>query len=285
MGRDAAWPAEDRSPSRVPLWSHQCLWTALLVPVSLDSGAEGLDCGDDWMQRWRVEWKSGRERQSRSVREMSLAPTVSVDPIRGFAWSRNQRHRPGLVYMVSTGRHHGAESTQEARLLMMLDFAGEVLDVVSQPLKLVFETSHGQRAHTPDYLAVTRQGVWLIDVRPEHLIKLDDLEKFAASLETSLAFGWHYVLAARWRDHVPAAVDAFSSQRRELPDPLALRPVVLDLARSGKASFGEVAAASGCEPVARAQLLHLLWRRRLGVDLAEPLADSSILALASAGAP
>jgi hypothetical protein len=168
---------------------------------------------------------------------------------------------------------------------MMLDFAGEVLDVVSQPLKLVFETSHGQRAHTPDYLAVTRQGVWLIDVRPEHLIKPDDLEKFAASLEASLAFGWHYVLAARWRDHVPAAVDAFSSQRRELPDPLGLRPVVLDLARSGKASFGEVAAASGCEPVARAQLLHLLWRRQLGVDLAEPLADSSMLALALAGAP
>jgi hypothetical protein len=252
------------------------------MPISLDAGAVGLDCGADWMQRWQVEWTSGREKRSCSVREMSLAPTVSLDPIRGFSWNRGQRHRPGLFYMVATGRHHGAESMQEARLLMMLDFAGAVLDMVSQPLKLVFLTVEGQRSHTPDFLAVTRNGVWLIDVRPEHLIKPVDLEKFAASLEVSLAFGWHYVVAARWRDHVPAAVDAFSSQRRELTDPLGLRPVVLDLARSGQASFGEVAAASGCEPVARAQLLHLLWNRRLGVDLSEPLADRSILAPASA---
>jgi hypothetical protein len=43
------------------------------------------------------------------------------------------------------------------------------------------------------------------------------------------------------------------------------------------ARFGEVAAASGCEPVARAQLLHLIWHRRVGVDLAGPLADRSLL--------
>jgi hypothetical protein len=43
------------------------------------------------------------------------------------------------------------------------------------------------------------------------------------------------------------------------------------------ARFGEVAAASGCEPVARAQLLHLIWRRRIGIDLAGPLADRSLL--------
>lgn len=280
LGQGTAGP----SPDHIALWSHGCSWTDLLVPISLESGAAGLGCGDGWPARWRVEWRSGRESRSCSVQEMTLAPMVSVDPIRGFSWSRGQRHRPGLFYMVTTGRHHGTESTQEARLLMMLDFAGEVLDVVSQPLKLVFDAADGQRSHTPDYLAVTRSGVWLIDVRPESLIKAGDLEKFAASLEVSLALGWHYTVAARWREHVPAAVDAFSSQRRALPDPLGLRPALLDLVGGGPVSFGEAAAASGCEPVARAQLLHLLWHRRLGVDLTEPLGDRSVLMRVLAGA-
>jgi hypothetical protein len=209
---------------------------------------------------------------------MALAPTVTVDPVRGFSWHRAHRHRPGLQFMVSTGRHHGFESLQEARLLLALDFAGGLLDVISQPLKLVFDATDGWHDHTPDFLAVTRAGVWLIDVRPEHLIKAEDLVKFAASAEAALAFGWRYVVAARWREHVVAALDAFSSQRRPMADPLGLQPVLLDLARE-EISFGEAVAASGCEPVARAQLLHLLWRRRLGVDLAEPLADRSVLTL------
>jgi len=53
--------------------------------------------------------------------------------------------------------------------------------------------------------------------------------------------------------------------------------VAAQAARPG-ARFGEVAAASGCEPLARAQLLHLLWHRRLGTDLGQPLADRSPLA-------
>lgn len=267
------------------LWSHRCAWNELLVPVSIEAGAAGLMLDDGWPGRWRVEWKFGRELSSCSVREMALAPKTAVDPVRVFSWSREQRHRPGLVYMVSTERLHGAESyTQEARLLLVLDFAGRVLDVVSQPLKLVFETADGTRRHTPDYLAVTRTGIWLIDVRPVALIKQDDLVKFAASLEVSLAFGWRYVVAARWHEHVSAAVDAFSSQRRTSSDLLRLRPVLLDLARGRNVSFGAAAAASGCEPVARAQLLHLLWRRELGVDLTKPLGDHSILLPAMAGA-
>ncbi|HEV2345148.1 MAG TPA: TnsA-like heteromeric transposase endonuclease subunit [Actinocrinis sp.] len=253
------------------------------MPVSIEAGSAGLRLDDGWPERWRVEWRSGRESRFCSVRELALAPMVSVDPVRGFSWNRNQRHRPGLQYMVSTGRLHGAESMQEARLLLALDFAGDVLDVVSQPLKLVFGAADGERSHTPDYLAVTRQGVWLIDVRPERLIKPVDLEKFAAAAETSLTCGWRYTVAARWREHVPAALDAISSQRRALSDPLGLRPILLDLIRDGRRRFGEAAAASGCEPVARAQLLNLLWQRALGVDLSEPLGDRSMLVPASGG--
>jgi hypothetical protein len=33
---------------------------------------------------------------------------------------------------VSTGRHHGFESLEEARLLLALDFAGDLVDVLTQ---------------------------------------------------------------------------------------------------------------------------------------------------------
>jgi len=257
-----------------PLWSHRLAWDELLVPVSVEAGRVDLDLGEGWSERWTVTWKSGGDQVSCPVRDLVQTPMVDGDPIRCFSWQREQRHRPGLQFLVSTGRHHGAESLEEARLLLALDFAGGLLDVVSQPMRLRFETAGKRRSHTPDFLAVTRQGVWLIDVRPEPLIMEKDRESFAAAAEVALACGWHYLVAARWRDHVSSSLDAFSSQRRVLSDPLGLRPALLECARQGL-TFGEIAATATYEPLARAQLLHLLWHRQLGVDLAEPLADRS----------
>ena len=210
-------------------------------------------------------------------------PLAGADPIRAFSWRRGQRHRPGLEYLVSTGRHHGFESMEEARTLLALDFAGGLVDVVSQPLRLRFGAGGKQREHTPDFLAVTRSGTWLIDVRPGHLIKDQDAESFAATAELALACGWRYTVVGRWRDNVLTAVDTMSSQRRPLSDPLALRPALLAAAAGGR-TFGELAAATRCPPVARAQLLHLLWHRRLGIDMSRPLGDSSAVRLTGPGA-
>jgi hypothetical protein len=68
-------------------------------------------------------------------------------------------------------------------LPLALDFAGGLVDVVSQPTRLRFDTVDERRSHTPDFLAVTRSRVWLIDVRPEPLIKEKDRESFAAAAE------------------------------------------------------------------------------------------------------
>jgi hypothetical protein len=88
-------------------------------------------------------------------------------------------HRPGLQYLVSTGRHHGFESHAEQQLLLALDFAGDLVEVLSQPLRLTFETAIGPGDHIPDFLAVTRAGSWLIDVRPGERIKAEDRVRFA----------------------------------------------------------------------------------------------------------
>ena len=245
-----------------------------MVRVPVESGRRGLVLDRDWPRRWTVTWRSGGAEVSCPVRELVQMPWLNGDPIRGFSWRRDQRHRPGLVFVASTGRHHGAESLEEGRVLLALDFAAGVIDVVSQPMRLRFDAAK-RRAHTPDFLVTARSGTWLIDVRPERLIREADLESFAAAAEVAAACGWGYLVAAGWREHAWAALDAFSSQRRRLADPLVLRPELLAGARSGAVTFGELAARTRCEPVARAQLLHLLWRRKLGADLTRPLGDHS----------
>jgi hypothetical protein len=260
-----------------PLWSHLAGWDDLLVPVP-STDASGLDLEEGWPDRWLVTRRVDGNEVSCTVRDLARMPGEQGGPVRWFSWRRAQGHRPGLQYLVSTGRHHGAESMEEARVLLALDFAGDLVDVVSQPLRIRFTTTAGKnRVHTPDFLAMTWSGTWLIDVRPEPLIEDEDAESFAATAEAALACGWRYTVAARWREHVLASLDALSSQRRPLKDPLGLRTGLLAAAGRPGARFGEVAAASGCEPVARAQLLHLIWHRQIGIDLAGPLADRSLL--------
>ncbi|MEV6808951.1 hypothetical protein [Streptomyces sp. NPDC051132] len=132
-------------------------------------------------------------------------------------------------------------------MLLALDFAGDVVDVASQPLKISFGTCGERRSHTPDYLAVTRHGVRLIDVRAEPLIKGADRESFAAA---AVACGWHYAVAARWREHAFVGLDAMASRRRPRSDPLDLRPVPL-AAAAGERRFGQLAAATDCERSSR----------------------------------
>ena len=60
--------------------------------------------------------------------------------------------------MVSTGLHHGFESLEEARLLLALDFAGAVTEVICQPFRLRFATADGLVEHIPDVLAVAADG-------------------------------------------------------------------------------------------------------------------------------
>ncbi len=178
---------------------------------------------------------------------------------------------------MSTGRHHGFESLEEARLLLVLDFAAGLLDLVSQPFRMRFSTHDGWWAHTPDFLAQTAAGTWVIDVRPEGRIKEDEVPGFAATAEAALACGWRYGVVTGWRAHATTTLDTLSSQRRRLSDPLLLHPSLLRAAAPGPRPFGELVQETAVPPVARAHLLHLLWHRRLGIDLDAPLNDAALV--------
>ncbi|WP_234437936.1 hypothetical protein [Streptomyces sp. WM6368] len=151
---------------------------------------------------------------------------------------------------MSTGRLHGFESLEEDQLLVALDFAGDLLEVLSQPLRIRFRTAEKWRIHTPDFFAVTRVGTWLIDVRPRDLIESEDLESFAAAEDVALVCGWHYAVAAEWRPHVRSTLGALYGRRRPTRDVLDIQADLLAHAEEGL-TFGELAAAQTYWPVAR----------------------------------
>lgn len=238
---------------------------------------EALALDDGWARRWRTHWSLPGSQVVYPVRDLESAPTAGCQPVRRFSWQTGQRHRPGLQYLVSTGRHHGFESLAEQRLLLAVDFTGETVDVLGQPFRLRFGTVTGWREHVPDFLVATRHGRMLIDVRPDGRIGTDDEVCFAATREAALVAGWRYLVVTGWRPHVQTSLDTLSAQRRPLRDPIGLQQELLSAAATGPRPFGDLVTATRVPAVARAHALHLIWHRRLGVDLAAPLGDTSMV--------
>lgn len=217
------------------------------------------------------------------MQEMADVRLAECVPVRRFSWSTRQRHRPGLEMVTSTGRLHGFESIAEQRLLLSLDFLG-VSDLLGQPMTLRFTTSDGGTAeHVPDFLAVAPSGTVLADVRPAGRIGDRDRVKFAASAEAALSAGWGYVVVTGWRRQVQATLDGLSAQRRPLSDPLGIQGQILAAAAGGPLPFGDLVSRADYPVIGRAHAIHLLWRRRLGLDLARPLEDGSAVWLARDG--
>jgi len=266
----------------VPVESDRCGLDDLFLDYGTAAARAALGLGPGWPRRWTAGWRTSGGELACAVRDLGEVPAAGCVPVRRFTWRQRQRHRPGLQFMVSTGRLHGFESLEERSLLLALDFTGTVEEVLSQPFRLKFETAGGDSGeHIPDFLAVFRDGSrWLLDVRPAGLVEPEDAVRFAAAAEVALEAGWRYSVVAGWRPHVLSVLDALSAQRRELEDRLGLEGELFRAVAGGPAAFGDMVTATRLPAVARAHALHLLWRRRLGTDLARPLGDRSPVWLA-----
>jgi hypothetical protein len=261
----------------VTLASDYCALTDLAeMCLVSDDDRRALVLTAGWSGRWTAAWRVAGRDVTCAVGDMGGFPLPGCEPVRHFTWSTCQGHRPGLQSMTATGRLHGFESHAEQRLLLALDFLG-VREVVSQPHRMRFESAAGPREHVPDFLAVTGEGTWLLDVRPAGRIEAADRVKFAASAEAALACGWRYGVVTGWQPHVMTTLDTLSAQRRPLSDPVGVTEALLAAADRGPARFADLTGAAGYPVVARAFAIHLIWHRILAIDLAVPFGDSSLV--------
>src|SRR5487761_335483 len=119
----------------MPVRSDRCGLDELFVSFETgDAERARLALGPGWTRQWTATWQVPGGGEVSLVRDLGPAPVAGCEPVRRFSWGRRQRHRPGLQFMVSTGRVHGFESLEEQALLLALDFTGEqerLLDAVS----------------------------------------------------------------------------------------------------------------------------------------------------------
>jgi hypothetical protein len=128
----------------LPVRSDRCGLDELFLAYET-GGAERarLALGPGWTRQWTATWQVLGGDTVSLVRDLGPVPVAGCEPVRRFSWRWRQRHRPGLQFMVSTGRVHGFESLEEQSLLLALDFTGAVEDVLPQPFTLRFETTGG----------------------------------------------------------------------------------------------------------------------------------------------
>ncbi len=108
----------------VPVVSDRCGIDDLFLDygTEMQRGCLGLVAG--WPRRWTATWRTSGGDVACAVRDLGDVPVAGCAPARRFTWRQRQRHRPGLQFMVSTGRLHGFESLEERSLLLALDFTG-----------------------------------------------------------------------------------------------------------------------------------------------------------------
>ncbi|MFI1700893.1 TnsA-like heteromeric transposase endonuclease subunit [Streptomyces bobili] len=262
-------------------WSDVCgLEELAVLHTRHEAEASKLDLNANWSAQWTTTWKFRQTPLTSTVRDLDKVDLRRSVPVRRFTWRTDQFHRPGLEYLMATDRHHGFESHEEERLLLVADFAAGLVEALCQPFQLRFLSDGKALRHTPDFLLVTESGLYLIDVRPADRIKPEDALKFAATAEVALSAGWQYGVVAGWRQHVWTNVDALSAERRPLPDVLATQGQLREAAAQGPLPFGELAEHCRIPAIARAHAIHLLWHRHLGVDLSGPFGDASLVRLA-----
>jgi hypothetical protein len=123
--------------------SDRCGPGDLFLAYGTETERGRLGLGTGWPRRWAGTWRTSDGEVACAVRDLGEVPVAGCVPVRRFTWRQRQRHRPGLQFMVSTGRLHGFESLEERSLLLALDFTGSVEEVLSQPFRLKFETAGG----------------------------------------------------------------------------------------------------------------------------------------------
>ncbi len=263
-------------------WSDACgLDDLALLDDGYTAYTARLDLDGRWPVRWTTTWNYGRNTSVTSpVQDLNEVDFSRTVPVRRFTWRTDQEHRPGLAYMMATDRHHGFESFEEECLLVVADFAADLVEALCQPFRLRFYAGGKKVDHTPDYLLLTRQGPVVVDVRPAGRIRPSDSLKFAAAAEAALSAGWRFAVVTGWRTHAWGAVDAMSAERRPLDDVLGIQGQLRWAVAQGPLRYGELVERCSLPAVARAHALHLLWRRELGVDLSGPYGDESLVRLA-----
>lgn len=196
----------------------------------------------------------------------------------GNAYPR-QRNYHGHYFFSSTGTHVWHESLLERDVLRLLDHAGDVFKVATQPMSLTM----GDRVHVPDILVMHSDGAQtLIDVKPSSRLDVRALEQFETTETVCRQVGWNYRVMTESSPQVRLNLE-YLAQFRGTEYDLPAAAEALAHHQAGWTLGDLVAAVPGATTAqARAVALGMLWHRDLVVDLRQRLTEQSPVSVPNA---
>jgi hypothetical protein len=222
----------------------------------------------------------------RSLADCATFGFEQVEPVRGFRWSRSDRHFSGWYWAATTGGHVGYESWLERDRLILLDFDHEILGICSQPFWLHWHDGVRRRRHAPDYFVRRTDGSALVvDVRANDRVDADDAAVFATTDRACSSVGWGFTRVGTPERVLMANVRWLSRYRH----PRCRKPCVaerlLEMPGGSRGLF-EMAEGAGERLAVLPTLYHLLWGGELSAaDLQERLLspDTAVTRSGAAG--
>jgi hypothetical protein len=213
--------------------------------------------------------------------EVASLPTESALPIRQFfAWP-GKRNYEGLWWSSTNRGHVEFESLLEREYLLAADAAVDVVAIAAQPMALLWpHGTPGELNHVPDFFVRLGSGDGrLVDVRAPDRVK-KNAAQFAMTRDVCTEIGWQYEVFTglprarlqnlRWLAgyrhdrHAPSG-DTAGAIRACFSTPVTLQTGL----RRASTSTGRPL------DVVTANVLHLLWRQQLIVDLGTPMSMTS----------
>ena len=202
------------------------------------------------------------------------------------SWPTRQRVRKsGLWWSATTGRHVGYGSRLARDHAMVLDFDEKVINYVGTPIRLGFREGARDRWLTPDFFARRDDGTALVvQCRSAGRTFADDSSAILTS--ACAAVGWQFDLVHELDEPRGDSLRWLAGYRHpRFDDPLRADQLVAWCNELGASTpVGAILQRCRADLVLLGVLYHLLWHRRLVVDLTQPLSEASLVGLPPTGA-
>lgn len=224
--------------------------------------------------------RSDGEIVARAWPHTSIDDLAHLTPWRTFRWYYGQKHYSGFYWSSTMRSHVIYESRLELTRLIYADFERGVSSIFAQPFLITAEIEGKLRRHVPDFL-ILRDGIvpLVVDVKPRHLLtrpKIGFSLGWARSVVESC--DWEFQAWCEPPEEELANLRFLAGYRRDW----LFAEEMLEEIRSSDlhgATLGEAFRSFPRWPdaLARAGVLHLLWKQDLSTELGEILSEQHLL--------
>jgi hypothetical protein len=153
---------------------------------------------------------------------------------------------------------------------MDLEFAGEVGRIAAQPFRVLFRSGAAAVRHDPDFFALHRNGDQVVyDVKPAARMTSEARAQFEETARVCDLIGWRHRVLHEPDPTVTVNLDFLrpARHRRCHPHSEVLKQILGVFATGREIGEGREMVNRRSPELALPYIKHLIWHRRLAVDL------------------